>query len=201
MKKVLCFGDSNTYGYVPLTGQRYSKDFRWSGILQSLLGENWKVFEEGCNNRTAFKKNPMGKIYSGIEILPELMSDDFDVVILSVGINDIQTQYNTQLEEYSEGIKKLINIVKEKSSSARIILMAPPRVNEGILSGFFSTLFDQSAIEKSAQLPEIYEKIAKEENCEFINLDKKIKTSNQDGLHLEPAEHKIIAEILLNCFL
>ena len=37
MKKILCYGDSNTYGFIPETGARYSEHERWSGILKELL--------------------------------------------------------------------------------------------------------------------------------------------------------------------
>ena len=60
MKKILCYGDSNTFGYNPETGGRYDKNTRWSGILSYLLKENYEIIEEGMNNRTAFFKNPEG---------------------------------------------------------------------------------------------------------------------------------------------
>ena len=49
MTTILCYGDSNTYGYNPVNGLRYPKDVRWTGVLQKLLGEQYAVIEEGCN--------------------------------------------------------------------------------------------------------------------------------------------------------
>ena len=40
MRQVLCFGDSNTYGYVPGTAERYDWDTRWTGIVGTGLMEN-----------------------------------------------------------------------------------------------------------------------------------------------------------------
>ena len=38
--KILCYGDSNTWGYIPGTDhQRFSKDERWPGALQRMLGD------------------------------------------------------------------------------------------------------------------------------------------------------------------
>ena len=34
MKTILCYGDSNTFGYIPGTGMRYPKDVRYPGRLQ-----------------------------------------------------------------------------------------------------------------------------------------------------------------------
>lgn len=46
MKKLLCFGDSNTYGYRPYDG-RYAVDIRWTGRLAQSLGTTWQVIEAG----------------------------------------------------------------------------------------------------------------------------------------------------------
>jgi len=46
MKNILCYGDSNTYGYNPENGQRYDYNIRWTGILQNLLGLEYRVIEE-----------------------------------------------------------------------------------------------------------------------------------------------------------
>ena len=46
MTTILCYGDSNTYGYNPVNGLRYPKDVRWTGVLQKLLGEKKVVMEE-----------------------------------------------------------------------------------------------------------------------------------------------------------
>lgn len=37
MKKILCYGDSNTFGYNPANGLRFDENNRWSGILKSTL--------------------------------------------------------------------------------------------------------------------------------------------------------------------
>lgn len=202
MKKVLCFGDSNTYGFIPSSGGRYGKDVRWTGVLQKLLGAGFNVIEEGCNNRTCFAENPDGKLFTGIKILPELLTPDLDFVILSIGVNDLQFQYGRNLSDFSTGIGALIELVKSKSHSAKIILASPPIIRKNILKSFFAAMFDSESIEKSLKLPEIYEKCAKEKGCIFLDLNKIVKTSDIDGLHYEAEEHRKIAEafaqLLLN---
>ena len=49
---ILCYGDSNTYGYIPVTAGRYDESTRWPGVLRGLLGEGHLVIEEGLNGRT-----------------------------------------------------------------------------------------------------------------------------------------------------
>lgn len=53
-KRILCFGDSNTWGYDGQTGLRFAEDVRWTGVLQSLLGPEYTVLEEGQNGGRPF---------------------------------------------------------------------------------------------------------------------------------------------------
>ena len=46
-KHILCFGDSNTFGTNP-AGGRWPLHVRWTGVLQQLLGAEYRVIEEGC---------------------------------------------------------------------------------------------------------------------------------------------------------
>ena len=62
MKRILAYGDSNTWGFdpvtwesVPMTLERYPEDIRWTGLLQKALGKDALVLEEGlCGRTTAF---------------------------------------------------------------------------------------------------------------------------------------------------
>lgn len=196
LKKILCFGDSNIYGYIPNNGARYDKNTRWTGVLSLLSHGKFKIIEGGCNNRTAFAANPAGKIFTGYEILPELLTDDFDAVVLAIGINDTQFLYNLSSIEIASGVEKLINIVKVKSPQAKIILVAPSILTEDVLNGNFACLFDRTSIEKSRQLPLLYQKIAEKQNIEFLDLNSVAKTSSLDGLHYAPEQHLKIAQAI-----
>ena len=55
--RILCFGDSNTYGYIPDGSGRYSEDIRWTGLLQKKLASEATVIEivrknNGVSGRT-----------------------------------------------------------------------------------------------------------------------------------------------------
>ncbi len=196
MKKILCFGDSNTYGYIPNNGARYDKNTRWTGVLSLLSHGKFEIIEDGCNNRTAFAANSAGKIFTGYEILPELLTDDFDAVVLAIGINDTQFLYNLSSIEIASGVEKLINIVKAKSPQAKILLVAPSILTDDVLNGNFACLFDRTSVEKSRQLPLLYKKIAEKQNIEFFDLNSVAKTSSLDGLHYAPEQHLKIAQAI-----
>lgn len=198
MKKVLCFGDSNTYGFVPEKCTRYDKNTRWTGVLQALCGSDFSIIEAGCNNRTAFVDNPAGAEQTGYKILPEYFTKDyFDIVVLAIGINDLQLFFRPTLEEFEQGIEKLIKITKDLSPNAKIILVCPSKLDlAGIKSGVFSFQFDEISVEKSYHLPQIYKKLAEKHACKLVDLNEIAKVSPLDGLHFSAESHKTIAENL-----
>ena len=110
MKKVLCYGDSNTFGYNPENGSRFSKDVRWTGVLQELLGEEYSVIEEGASNRNGFVDNPQGFLYCGSKHFPKIISNckDVDVLILAIVTNDLQFLYDTTFDQIESGLQKLL---------------------------------------------------------------------------------------------
>lgn len=198
MKKVLCFGDSNTYGFVPGKCTRYDKNTRWTGVLQALCGSDFSIIEGGCNNRTAFVDNPAGVEQTGYKILPEYFTKDyFDIVVLAIGINDLQLFFRPTLEEFEQGIEKLIKITKDLSPNAKIILVCPSKLDlAGIKSGVFNFQFDEESVEKSFHLPQIYKKLAEKHACKLVDLNEIVKVSPLDGLHFSAESHKKIAENL-----
>ncbi len=59
MKTVVCYGDSNTWGYDPHTKTRFPSDVRWTGVLRQELGVDYLVIEEGLNGRTTVWDDPI----------------------------------------------------------------------------------------------------------------------------------------------
>ena len=53
---ILCFGDSNTWGYRPDRKGRFDENTRWTGLLQQKLGPEYHIIEEGlCGRTTIFQ--------------------------------------------------------------------------------------------------------------------------------------------------
>ena len=194
MKKILCFGDSNTYGYIPQNGERYDADTRWTGVLQKFSKNKFEIIEAGCNNRTCFVDNPAGEMFTGYKILPKYLQDDLDFVILAIGINDLQPSYNVDYTDIKNGIEKLIKLVQKHSKNSKILIVSPSKITEDILKSNFSFMFDKTSIEKCQKINTIYKLTAEQNSCLFLDLDKIVKVSPLDGLHYEPESHEIIAK-------
>lgn len=203
MKTVLCYGDSNTYGYNPSNGLRYPEDIRWTGRLQTLLGGDYRVIEEGCNGRTTTLDDPLEGWKNGLDYLRPCLNSHkpVDIVILMLGTNDLKETFHASAEEIAGGAATLAetiqNFTKEKQGfTPQIILVAPPEIGEGICASPFAGIFGKSAIVRSKEFPKLYEKAAKEHGCEFLNAAAHIRPSAKDSLHLSPEAHRRLAEEL-----
>lgn len=196
MKKILCFGDSNTFGFNPKNGKRFDEQTRWAGKLKIALKNKFEVIEKGANNRCGFTENKESTELSGLIAIKKYLELKPDIIILAVGINDLQKIYDNDEKAIYFGLKALIEEIK-KENNPNIILLVPSTIKENILYSFFNTLFDEKSIEKSKKLPEIYQKIAKEFELDLIDLNNIAETSSTDGLHYDIEGHKKIADKLI----
>lgn len=197
MKKILCFGDSNTYGFNPKNGSRFNEKIRWAGQIKEKLKNKFEIIEQGQNNRCGFTKNKESIELSGGIAIEKYLKLSPDIVILAIGINDLQKIYKNDEKTIYEGLKSLILKIKSYGIS-NIIFLTPSILKENILNSFFNSLFDEVSIEKSKKLPDIYKKLSEELNVINIDLNKIAETSETDGLHYDEEGHKKIAEAVLN---
>lgn len=203
MTTVLCYGDSNTYGYVPETGMRYPRDVRYPGRLQMLLGDDYTVIEEGCNGRTTIHDDPIDGWKNGLDYLKPCLNSHkpVDIVIMMLGSNDLKDTFHMSAKDIAEGAGVLVKVIKEFTAEKqgfipKIILVSPPEIGEGIKSSPFYGAFYEDAIERSRQFPEHYRAVAEDLGCIFFNAAEYIRPSEYDSLHLTPEGHRILAEKL-----
>ena len=196
MKKIICYGDSNTFGYNPKDGSRFDENIRWTSVLQKNLGTNYKVINEGVCDRTGFVYNPKGVIFSAPKHFPDFISksDNIDLLILWIGTNDLQFQYDISFSAIENGLENLIKLAETKAK--KIIIIPPVMLNEKVLEGYFKFQFDKTSIIKSQKAEKIYIKLANDYHCEIFNINKFTNPSDLDGLHYDENSHKIIANRL-----
>ena len=205
MITVLCYGDSNTYGYNPVNGLRYPKDVRWPGVLQKLLGDGYAVIEEGCNGRTTVFEDVEEPWKAGVGYLRPCLNTHkpIDFVIMMLGSNDLKRMFHASAQEIADGAEALVKIIKQFTKEKqgfvpKVILVSPPEIGKDIAASEFARSFDEDAIIRSKKLPTLYEKIAKKYECIFFDAAKVVEASEVDSLHLMPEAHKKLAEAFYN---
>ncbi|MCQ2534174.1 MAG: SGNH/GDSL hydrolase family protein [Clostridia bacterium] len=203
-KRILCFGDSLTWGYNPLTGGRHDENIRWTGVLQTILGSDYVVIEEGQNGRTIATDDPCEGEKNGLKyVLPCMESQKpFDLMVVMLGTNDLKIRFNyvsTDIADEMEIlIKKILAFVRfTLSDKARVLLIAPPLVGENISESAFGESFGyKRACEVSSELANLYKALAGKYELEFLNAADYVKTSPADSIHLDEDSNKILGKVI-----
>lgn len=198
MKRILCFGDSNTWGYAPKDGYRFDENTRWTGLLQNALPD-YRIIEEGLNGRTAVWDDPIegyknGKPY----LIPCLESQSpLDLVILMLGTNDCKTRFGLTASDVAAGVRELANLILQSTAgrdgkAPRLLVMCPPYTNYAREADYCSS-FDDNSNRISRELPAKFARFTREIGCEYLDLSQIAVTSEKDGIHLNPDQHQKVA--------
>jgi lysophospholipase L1-like esterase len=199
LKSVLCYGDSNTWGYATETRAdgRYGVEERWPGVLRDTLGAGWQVIEEGLGGRTTVNDDPVeglernGRTY----LLPCILNHmPIDVFVVMLGTVDLKARFNKTAWEIAAGVGALVTLVKSSGvgpngGTPEILVVCPPPTRADLKQ--FSDLF-VGAHEKSLQLARHYETMAGQLGANFLNAGTVVKSSTVDGFHLDPPEHETL---------
>src|SRR6185437_1056663 len=208
MKKILAFGDSNTWGFIPggynvanSTASRYPRNQRYSGVMANILGSAYEVIEEGLSGRTATLDDPFspfmtnGKTY----LLPCLLSHyPLDMITIMLGTNELKSRFNLNAYEIAIGIRQLIWLIKSlpigaNNANVEILIICPPHTIDGV--GDFKEIFI-GAENKSKNLAKYYQDICQYEKCHFLDAATIIKSSIIDGIHLDEAGHLLLGQTM-----
>ena len=193
-RRILCFGDSLTWGWVgveqavPTT--RFPLEQRWTGIMLDELGEGYQIVEEGLNARTTAFDDPIDPRLNGSAYLPTCLASHYplDLVILMLGTNDSKPYFHKTPFEIAAGMGKLIGLVQSSGGgigtaypAPQVLVVAPHPVVE-IPDPWFDNLFRGSQ-QTTAQLAEHYENVANFYKVHFLNGGGLLTTEGTDGIH------------------
>ena len=205
MKRIMCFGDSNTHGYNPAGPTRYEYDVRWTGRLAKALGEDYMVIEAGLNGMTAGFDDPDKPNRNGQRAIGYFLhaNKPLDFIVVMAGTNDawfldkrphalektaqqvfsdgeptISKQPSTMLT-LAESIRYNCELLQRCFPQARIVLVAP--------------LQSVQAARHLGAVNQIIEDCARQMNIGVIRLDRlsgissasesKTKRYTTDGTH------------------
>lgn len=200
MKRILCFGDSNTWGNIPGVGTRYPLEVRWPGVAAKLLGKEYVILEEGLNGRTTvfddryvdFRNGKRGLGYSLCAHAP------LDLIIISLGTNDLK--YTDAVGSY-KGLEELLREIKNADacfpaaecsifpSGTRILVISPIHLYEDI-----SVLRPESSVadkyEESLKFGAYFSKAASRHGAYFLDASQYAEPSEKDCIHMDEISHK-----------
>ncbi|WP_286263090.1 SGNH/GDSL hydrolase family protein [Thalassotalea atypica] len=191
MQSVLCFGDSNTWGYEPGTGLRFDHTVRWTALTQTLLNNDIKLYEAGLNGRTTNSDDAGRDFRCGSQLLNLYLEScrPLSLVIISLGTNDLKASLSLSVDEIKAGAKVLCEQVQSFDFSPyqapQVLLVAPaPLVDSAALDEEFET-----ALTASRKLAAAYFHLSRELGIHFLDAGKIVKTSPVDGVHWDADAH------------
>jgi len=201
MKSILCFGDSNTWGYDPATKTRFSRDKRWTGLLQKYLGNQYYIVEEGLNGRTTNidekEKYNLGysrKNRNSLDLLPGLIESHYplDLIVVMLGTNDLKSNFNHSANQIASNMKLVCQaiITHECFNSKSLLLISPTHIEENsdiILDSFIDTNH------KAMALAPLYKSISDDLSIDFLDASKIVKINTIDGIHWDATQHNDFA--------
>lgn len=200
VKRILCYGDSLTFGHDVKNNTRFSSSKRWTGILQKLLGDKYEVIEEGLGGRTTDIDDPKKEGRNGFTYFQSAVMSHvpLDVIVILLGTNDLKERFDRTPSQIANSFKKYKIAVSEACdkwgvSFPKLILVSPPVVNESKIPKDWHM---EGSEKKSKQLSREYKRVAKELGFECVDIAPVVKVSKIDGTHLEDSSNAAIAKLI-----
>lgn len=204
-KRIVCFGDSNTWGYIPVTSQRYDENTRWPALLQSKLGyEDYTVVEEGLTGRTTVFDDPFDPELNGLKTMPAILrtAAPIDLLVFMLGTNDFQSHIpagnpvsTARAVQYMLEIARTLPLDRE-GEKMKILLISPIEITEDRLTFKDNDVTDAQSIANSRELGKHMAIVAQQLGVEFLDAAQYIKPGKVDGVHLDEVGHAKMAELV-----
>jgi lysophospholipase L1-like esterase len=218
MPVILCYGDSNTWGYDAAATAtspfpiRHPRHVRWTGVLASRFGPDFQIIEEGQNGRTTVHDDPLAVASrNGRVHLPVVLESHkpIDVIVLMLGTNDLKTVLAAPAQDIAGGVGLLVKLILQSDAgpdgkAPQVLLVCPPS------TGDFAGMPDLAARfvgarEKSLEFPRLYSAVAEQFGIGFLNAQAFVEPTILDGLHLDASSHSTlgnaIADVLAGTYL
>lgn len=196
---ILCFGDSNTYGYCPDGSGRFDADTRWIGLLQKKLGTNDRIIEEGLCGRTTVFSDELREGRRGLDTIGILLESHapVDLLILMLGTNDCKTRYNASAGTIAKGLEQVITKAQKSSPHPfRLLVISPILLAPGVGDPGFDPEFNKGSELVSQNLATEYKKIAARYHADFLDAASVANASETDRQHLDALGHRLLAEAI-----
>ena len=198
MKRILCFGDSNTWGYVPASeAERFPPFVRWPGVMQLKLGSDYLVIEEAQNGRTTVFDDPCETVCkNGSKHLPIILESQnpIDLVIIMLGTNDLKDYFNQTAPMIAHAAGVLADRVLTRDAgpdkgAPKVLLISPALVADAQCP--FGRKFD-GARPKSLGFAAAFREIADLRNVSFLDAAECVTVPETDCIHFDENGHRAL---------
>lgn len=201
--RILCYGDSNTYGYNPYDSGRYEEDRIWTSILNDRLGNGYDVINAGMNGRTTAYDIADSFLVNGLSSLDECLKENMplDMVVFMLGTNDCNRILHLSKEAICEGMERLVKTATDKTReyqgySSKILIVVPGAIRDNLDDSIFRNDFDEESIRKSKEIAPLYRDLAERYDCLYLDASDKVDVVDFDCIHLSENGHRQLSELV-----
>ena len=196
-RTILCFGDSNTHGTMPMAHidavGRFPHAARWPSVMAKVLGKGHEVISEGHPGRTTAHDDPIEGINrNATRILPALLDSHLplDLVIIKLGTNDLKYRFHLSATDVAFGVENLVRLIRASTAgpncgAPKVMVICPPPIIE---TGDLGDIFWGGAA-TSQGLAAAFAKMARRLDVPLVDAGGLIAVSHVDGIHYEPLAH------------
>ena len=200
MKQILAFGDSNTWGLIPGSGERYPEHIRWTGILRKAAASyGYRVLEDGVCGRTTVFQDPSRSGRRGLDAIDRYReADSLSAVILMLGTNDCKTVFRASPEQIGCGLEQCLIRFEQLIPPEKILVVSPLLLGKDVWKPEKDPAFDKQSVRTCAALKDIYRKIAERRGCAFLAASDHAEACHADEEHLNAEGHEHLAAAILS---
>jgi lysophospholipase L1-like esterase len=194
--QILVYGDSMSWGIVPMTRKRFRFESRWPGVMQAHLNSSGlavHVIEDCLNGRRTVWEDPFKAGRNGLVGLAQRMevNSPLDLVIIMLGANDFQSMHPHNAWHSAQGTGALVTAIRESPIEPGmpvppILVIAPPPIQNP--QGPLAPKFKDAEV-KCAGLADRLREISTELDCHFLDAGTVTSSSGVDGIHLDEDQH------------
>lgn len=196
MKRILCFGDSNTWGHNPVDCSQLER--RWTVMLGEMLPD-CEITEDGrCGRATKFDVPDMPETNGLVTFRERYLQgeNEFDLIIIMLGTNDLLNHFDCSAEETANTLRTYVKECHAKfgNDKPQILLVSPIIVRDYVTKNpLFKDQYNMSAVIKSKSFAQNISAVAQQEGVHFLDASKAAAASSVDGVHMDTAEHEKLA--------
>ena len=200
MKQILAFGDSNTWGLVPGTGERYPEHIRWTGILRKAVAHlGFRILEDGVCGRTTVFEDPARPGRRGIESIAHYTNTDgLAGVILMLGTNDCKKAFRAAPEQIGCGLEQCLARFEALLPPEKILVVSPLLLGPDVWKPEKDPAFDCLSVTTCAALKKVYAEIVKRRGNTFLAASDHVSACHLDDEHLNAEGHERFAAAVLD---
>lgn len=199
MANILAFGDSNTWGLIPGTKERYPWGIRWTSLVQEKLHDG-RIIEDGLCGRTTVFDDQLRPFRKGAEILPLSIESNYplDAAIIMLGTNDCKAVFNASSHIIGKGLELCLDELEKYIAPDKILVVSPIKLGDEVYLPEKDPEFDAASVNTSKRLKSEYEQIARRRGNQFLAASDFADPSSVDDEHMDERGHKNLSEAIVN---